>query len=63
MTIHEKLIAEIFEFLKRTGMSKTEFGVSTVRDGKLVPDLENGRSIQMKTYERIMEFMRSYDKE
>lgn len=51
------LLAEIDAFLISKGMTEREFGLSSVKDHKLIPDLRNGRELRQATAGRIRRFM------
>ena len=52
-----KLIVDIEAFLKESGMSKSAFGVAVCGDGRLVDSMRRGRSVTLRTYDRITAFM------
>lgn len=58
----EILLQEVLDFLDRTGMGKTEFGVGAIGDRSLVARLQGGASVQLRTADRIDEFMSSYER-
>jgi phosphopantothenoylcysteine decarboxylase/phosphopantothenate--cysteine ligase len=51
------LLAEIEEFLARTGATPTGFGIAAVNDGHLVANLRKGHSITLKTADRVRAYM------
>lgn len=55
------LLARIDRFLTRKGMSETAFGTKALKDPNFVFDLRAGkRSIQLKTAQKVNDFMRTY---
>lgn len=54
---HKDFLKRVLKFLKQTGMSRTAFGVGALKDSNFVADLEQGRSVSLKTYERVTKFM------
>ena len=48
-------------FLRRTGMSASEFGERAVGDRKFVGDVRRGRSPRLATVERVLAFMEAYE--
>jgi predicted transcriptional regulator len=55
----EKLLYEIEVFLRETGMSKSAFGRAVCGDPRMVPLIIKGRSVTLRTYDRIQAFMRN----
>jgi hypothetical protein len=54
--------SEIFEFLLRTGMKHSKFGILAINDGNFVGDLRRGkRSPTLRTIERVRKFMASHE--
>jgi phosphopantothenoylcysteine decarboxylase/phosphopantothenate--cysteine ligase len=51
------LLAEIEQFLARSGMSATKFGVVSVNDGHLVANLRKGASVTLKTADRVQAYL------
>ncbi|MDE2773730.1 MAG: hypothetical protein OXI46_08505 [Gemmatimonadota bacterium] len=52
---------QVAVFLGRVRMSPSEFGGRAVGDRKLLGDMRRGRSPQLATAERVLEFMERYD--
>ncbi len=48
-------------FLRRTGLSPTEFGERAVGDRKFVGDVRRGRSPRLATVDRVLAFMETYE--
>lgn len=57
----EQLLAAIEEFMSRSGMSSTAFGVRSVNDGKLVSRLRDGHTVYLTTAERVRRFIAEQD--
>lgn len=57
MMTAEEFIARIDKFLTVSGMTPTAFGRSAVNDPNLVGDLRAGRMPNLRTLQRITEFM------
>lgn len=56
----DTLLAEIDAFLARTNMKPTRFGIDTLGDGGLVNGLRTGRSLTLKSANRVLAFMSEY---
>lgn len=54
------LIRKIEKFLRRTGMSATQFGRLANGDPRFVVDLRNGRTPRPRTERRVEHFMNIY---
>ena len=59
MTIQNELISEIKAFLAKNKLSKSAFGLEVMGDYGFVSDIENGRSVQLKTVEKVRAFMKA----
>lgn len=57
MTTGQQLLREIRAFCKATDMAETTFGQKAVHEWTLVERLEAGRSIELKTVDRIRKFI------
>lgn len=55
-----ELTRSVDEFLKRTGVTPTEFGVLALKDPVFVKDLRDGREPRRKTRQRVLDFMSKY---
>lgn len=53
----ERFLREIDRFLAETGMTAAAFGKVVCSDARLRDDIERGRSISLRTYERAVRFM------
>jgi phosphopantothenoylcysteine decarboxylase / phosphopantothenate---cysteine ligase len=51
------LLAEIEDFLSRSGATPTKFGLASVNDGHLVANLRRGHSITLKTADKVRAYM------
>jgi phosphopantothenoylcysteine decarboxylase/phosphopantothenate--cysteine ligase len=51
------LLAEIDVFLAWSGLTPTKFGIAAVNDGHLVANLRRGRSVTLKTADRVRAYM------
>ena len=49
-------------FLRRTGLSASEFGERAVGDRKFVGDVRRGRSPRLATVDRVLAFMAAYER-
>lgn len=54
------ILQDIEAFLSATGMTKTEFGLSALNDGKLIDNLRDGRRIWPETEKKIRDFIKSH---
>lgn len=52
----------ISAFLRRTGMSPSEFGERAVGDRSFWGDLRRGRSPRLATVDRVLAFMADWDR-
>ena len=57
MITSEELLAEIESYLDRHKMAETTFGRKSVNDGKLISRLRRGGQIQLKTAEKVKDFI------
>ena len=53
-----KLLAEIYAYRTRTGMTPTRFGLEAVNDGHLLARLQAGREPRRAKIERVRAFMK-----
>lgn len=53
------LVAEIDVFLRRQGLTPTEFGWEAVKDPNLYRQLKKGRNPRLETMDRIRAFIRA----
>ena len=59
-TLEEYVGSRIRSFLDSTGMSPTRFGRLAVGDPHLVRRIERGRSLTLRTADRVLAFIRDY---
>lgn len=57
----EDLLSDIEKFLRKHGMAPSTFGLNAVNDGKTVDRLRSGKTITMRTAEKIRRFMHDYE--
>jgi hypothetical protein len=57
------LIRKIEAFLRRTGMTATEFGRRAARDPRFVFDLRHGRTPRKRTEARMEHFMNDFQED
>lgn len=60
MSETDQFLDDILQFLKRTGMSESSFGVEAMGDPSFIAKLRKGRSVRLKTAEDVRNFMRDY---
>lgn len=54
-------LADIESFLARTGIPPSRFGVIVCNDPNFVFDLRNGRSPNLRTLNKVQEFVNEYE--
>ena len=59
-TLEEYLRSRVNAFLDSTGISPTRFGRMAVGDPHLVRRIERGRSLTLRTADRVLAFIRDY---
>ena len=59
----QEFLKYIENFLKKTGMSPTVFGLKAVGDGKFVFRLRGGRECREKTQEKVFKFIAEFEAE
>ena len=52
------LLKQIESYCARHGIEETTFGLRAVNDGKFVARLRDGKTIQLKTYQKVGEFLK-----
>ncbi len=57
----EDFLADIAAFCLRHNMRKTEFGIKATGNGNMVRHLTLGRSPQVKTVNKVRQWMKDYD--
>jgi hypothetical protein len=60
MSIHDRLLSDIEEFLTETGMGPSYFGKRAAGNSELVERLRAGGRVWPDTEERVREFMRAF---
>lgn len=53
----DPILRQIEQYLRRTGVSATAFGVAALNDPALVNDLRNGRELRSTTRERVLAYI------
>jgi hypothetical protein len=56
-----ELLQHIEDFLERTGMKPTPFGIAAMGEGGLMKSLRDGRSLSLKSAQRVLDFMREHE--
>src|SRR3954468_728414 len=54
------LLSRVIAYCRDTRMAETTFGRRSVNDGKLVSRLRNGRTVSMRTADRVEAFIADY---
>ncbi len=60
-TLERYFNARVAAFLDRTGMSPTTFGMRAVGDPNLLRQIAAGRSLSLRTADRVLAFIDGYD--
>ena len=60
-TLEQLLRSRVSAFLRRTGMSPTTFGMKALGDPHLLRQINGGRSLSLRTADRILAFIADYD--
>jgi hypothetical protein len=63
MTETEAFIREIEDYCRQTNTAESTFGRRAVNDGKFVTRLREGKSVTLKTLNRVRVFMHNYPPE
>ena len=53
----DKVVSEIDSFLRRTGMSKTRFGLESVGNDKIIDQMKAGKNPRVDTIDAMRSFM------
>ena len=61
MTLEQQFRSRVSAFLERTRLSPTRFGRMAMGDPGLVRQIEGGRSLTLRTADRILAFVDTYD--
>lgn len=59
MDIQSELLTEVEAFLTLSNMAPTTFGRAAVNDGNFVPRLRQRRNMDLRTIDRVREFLRT----
>ena len=60
--MQKRFVETVEAFLDRSGMSPSSFGKEVANNGKLVARLRGGASVSLTTADRILRFIRAYDR-
>ena len=60
-TLEQQFASRLSAFLRRTGLSPTTFGIKALGDPNLVRQIDGGRSLSLRTADRVLAFMAEYD--
>lgn len=61
MITDEQLLAVVEDFLQRSDMRPTRFGIEAMREGGLVNSLREGRSLSLKNANKVLDFIAEWD--
>lgn len=56
-TFSKRFVAQVEDFLKRTGIKPSEFGQQAVGDRAFITNLRRGRSPTLATVDKVLAFM------
>lgn len=57
----DEFLQRIEEFLTRTGMSATNFGLKCLKNPRFVFDLRKGASCTLATVDKVLDFIKQHD--
>ena len=60
-TLEQQFASRLSAFLRRTGLRPTTFGRMALGDPNLVRQIDGGRSLTLRTADRVLAFMAEYD--
>ena len=60
-TLEQQFNSRVRVFLGRTGVSPTTFGMKALGDPNLMRQLDGGRSLSLRTADRVLAFVADYD--
>lgn len=60
-TFSKHFVAQVEDFLKRTGIKPSEFGQQAVGDRAFITNLRRGRSPTLATVDKVLAFMGEID--
>ena len=59
--LKQQFNSRVSAFLRRTGLRPTTFGMKALGDPNLLRQIDRGRSLSLRTADRILAFMADYD--
>ena len=62
-TLEQRFSSRVSAFLRRTGLRPTTFGMKALGDPSLMRQLDRGRSLSLRTADRILKFMAEYERD
>ena len=60
-TLEQQFDSRVRVFLGRTGLSPTTFGMKALGDPNLMRQIDGGRSMSLRTADRVLAFIDDYD--
>ena len=60
-TLEQQFNSRVRVFLGRTGVSPTTFGMKALGDPNLMRQIDGGRSLSLRTADRVLDFVADYD--
>ena len=60
-TLEQQFNSRVRVFLGRTGLSPTTFGLKALGDPNLMHQIDGGRSLSLRTADRVLAFVADYD--
>ena len=60
-TLEQQFNSRVSAFLGRTGLRPTTFGMKALGDPNLMRQIDGGRSLSLRTADRVLAFMADYD--
>ena len=60
-TLERQFNSRVSAFLGRTGLRPTTFGMKALGDQNLMRQIEGGRSMSLRTADRVLAFIDDYD--
>jgi hypothetical protein len=57
MSLRDKLLADVHIFVSETGISESALGVKALSDGAVVSRIRGGKSITLRSADKIYAFM------
>jgi len=62
-TLEQQFNSRVSAFLGRTGLRPTTFGMKALGDPNLMRQIDGGRSLSLRTADRVLAFMAAYDRD